>query len=307
MKELSLKAKANFIGLAVMLFLVISRLLSALCGLLAAKAAVPDWLTELIYIFITVMSLLLPWLLLTKAAKLPPQAARLGRQMPKPAQTVSVIGVFMFVTMLCTLFTAVLNNLAVFVFKYKAPEPSLLPSGAALALSFINKCVLPAFLEEIFFRGTIQASLSVHGKKFALITASLIFAAVHFTSPAALISVFVTALFLGLTAYDTQSCALPILLHFINNSFAFLQLYVQQNVDAASALFFGIITYAVFIAWGIFAFIHLKACGKKPVQIKNPPAANRRKSYFETLMTAPFFSLMTVMILVLWVSKFIWG
>lgn len=307
MRELTLKAKANFIGLAVMLFLGLSKLLSGVCGIISGRIYIPDWAVQLIYIFITVVSLVLPWLFLRRCAELPPKEARLACTPVKLPYAVRITGFFLFVTMLCNVLTAVLNNFAVFVFNYQIPEQPLLPSGAALVLCFINKCVLPAFLEELLFRGMIQQAFSVHGKKFALITASLIFCTVHFTTPAALPALFIMSLFLGLAAYASQSYTLPVLLHFVNNAAAFLQLYIQQRVDATSALAFGIITYSVFIAWGILSIVWFKTNGIKFPEIKNPPAAKRRKSYFEAVMTAPFFSLMAVMIIVFWAVRFIWG
>ena len=84
--------------------------------------------------------------------------------------------------------------------------------------------ITPAICEEIMFRGYIQKSFELRFNKFtaALITA-FFFGVYHF-NPFAIIPLTLLGLFFGYAAYRSNSIAVPIILHFLNN-FAAVILY----------------------------------------------------------------------------------
>ena len=94
---------------------------------------------------------------------------------------------------------------------------------------FLALALVPALLEEIFFRGLLQPLLMCSYPrqrwKVFLFTA-LIFSLLHF-SPAGFLSRLVLGLTLSYLAYDSRGLRIPILMHLINNTLAILSLYAS--------------------------------------------------------------------------------
>lgn len=87
--------------------------------------------------------------------------------------------------------------------------------GFLIAIVFI--CILPAIIEEIFFRGLIQNGLSKkYGDIKALVIASIMFALIHL-NPSTIFSIFLLSLMLGFVYIKTMNLIYPIALHFMNN------------------------------------------------------------------------------------------
>jgi uncharacterized protein len=96
------------------------------------------------------------------------------------------------------------------------------------ARAFVVGAVIPAFSEEILFRGVMQRSLeAVRTPQRAIVLTALIFAILHW-NPILLVPLVVIGVYLGLLAYHTQSLALPIVAHFVNNALAIVVLYVPE-------------------------------------------------------------------------------
>ncbi len=126
---------------------------------------------------------------------------------------------------------AVLNHLT----GRESPITVLPAGGAALAVAFVLHCVLPALGEEILFRGALQGLLHPCGSGPAILAPALLFALLH-QDPAQCLTAFCCGLFLGWLAERTGSILPGMLLHFVNNGIAFLNLYVHryapQNLSA---------------------------------------------------------------------------
>lgn len=90
--------------------------------------------------------------------------------------------------------------------------------------------IVPAFSEEIMFRGYVQRSFEFKIKPLtaALITA-VFFALYHF-NPYAIIPLAALGLYFGFAAYRSKSLVIPIYLHFLNNFFA-VMLYFTIGED----------------------------------------------------------------------------
>jgi uncharacterized protein len=98
------------------------------------------------------------------------------------------------------------------------------------ARAFVIGAVIPAFSEEILFRGVMQRSLeAVRTPQRAIVLTALIFAILHW-NPILLVPLVVIGVYLGFLAYHTQSLALPIVAHFVNNALAILTLYTPDAV-----------------------------------------------------------------------------
>ncbi len=103
--------------------------------------------------------------------------------------------------------------------------------GGSVALLAISTIVIAPVIEEIFFRGFIQAALSrylskrlhKHGPILALVITALIFAAVHFFLYL-LLGLFFIGLILGYVRQKTQRTGLCICIHIGFNFMAFVSL-----------------------------------------------------------------------------------
>lgn len=108
--------------------------------------------------------------------------------------------------------------------------------------AFVALAVMAPLAEEVIFRGAIQNVLlkTWKGKPwYAIAFTALLFAAIH-GNPAQMPHAFLIGLLLGWLAFHTGSIVPGILIHAINNSFAFVLYQVYpQSYDMNLIDFFG--------------------------------------------------------------------
>ncbi len=80
----------------------------------------------------------------------------------------------------------------------------------------ITTVIIPAFFEELVFRGLILTNLLPHGRTFAIIVSGIIFGAVHGTVSQILFATL-AGIVLGWVYVETGSIWCGIFVHFINN------------------------------------------------------------------------------------------
>lgn len=86
--------------------------------------------------------------------------------------------------------------------------------------SLIVAAAIPAFVEELMFRGLLQKSFEQKVRPTAAIFASsIIFSAVHF-NPISLAPLLLISVLLGVSAYYSGSIFTSMIIHFINNAFS---------------------------------------------------------------------------------------
>ena len=99
-----------------------------------------------------------------------------------------------------------------------------------LMLAIFSVALMPAFCEEILFRGIIQNSLSlVYGCGNAIVISSFAFAIIHL-NPATMPSIFLLSLAAGYIYHETRNIIYPMLLHAFNNLTAIL-FFKVDNLD----------------------------------------------------------------------------
>ncbi|GEM_PF-6849064 len=104
-----------------------------------------------------------------------------------------------------------------------------LPSNpAGVILTFIQAVALPAFLEELLFRGVIQRRLVKYGGGFAVIVTSVLFALMH-ERFALLPGMFLFSVAMGCADLMTDSLLPSFLMHFFNNFMALAQLALADR------------------------------------------------------------------------------
>lgn len=125
-------------------------------------------------------------------------------------------------------------------------------SGLDAARALVIGAVIPAFSEEILFRGVLQRSLEeVRSPKRAIIVTACIFGLLHF-NPISVLPLMAVGAYLGFLAYYTQSLALPIVAHFFNNAFAIVALYIPSNhFNESEALHLPVWQALVFTMFGL--------------------------------------------------------
>ena len=133
-----------------------------------------------------------------------------------------------------------------------------------LLLNFFFIALVPAVLEEIFFRGVLQRLLQqATGSPHAgIIISSLLFAAVHL-NPVQFIPMVFLAIVLGYVFYFTDSIFCSIAVHFFNNALAVSAYYFKDSSNVANEIVSdtytpNILVVLMFVAVLIIAFYLLQ-------------------------------------------------
>ena len=120
-----------------------------------------------------------------------------------------------------------------------------------LFIAIIAVALVPAIVEELFFRASLQKILvDWFGKPYlAIVVTAIIFSAFHF-SYYGFLSRMSLGIILGFIYYFSKSIWLPMLMHFINNAIGVSTLYfVRADPQKVEAVVNGNLTYYwVFIA-----------------------------------------------------------
>lgn len=148
-------------------------------------------------------------------------------------------------------FGNLLGGLLCRVFGIEQPGTLLAAGGMELFVQFLSLCLVPAVTEELFFRGALQGLLRPSGSAAAIFGTALLFGLLHLDLAQGL-TAFICAVFLGWLAERSGSILPGMLLHFINNTLAFLTLYLRLYAPAAVAMaieLFILLFFPVFAAW----------------------------------------------------------
>jgi membrane protease YdiL (CAAX protease family) len=99
-----------------------------------------------------------------------------------------------------------------------------------LLLAILAIAVVPAIVEELYFRATLQKIITDWSEKplLAIVITAILFSAFHF-SYFGFLSRMSLGIVLGLIYYYTKTIWLPILMHFVNNAIGVSALYAVRN------------------------------------------------------------------------------
>ena len=134
-----------------------------------------------------------------------------------------------------------------------------------LAYALLAVAIIPAIIEEVYFRGTLQKIvLDLTGKPYAaIILTAIFFSAIHF-SFFGFLSRMALGMVLGYIYHYSKNIWLPILLHFLNNGIAVVTLYLIRNNPAKVDQ---MMDDNLPIYWGLLALVGVYYLLKK---LKNP-------------------------------------
>lgn len=100
-------------------------------------------------------------------------------------------------------------------------EPLWPDTPLRIFLYFISTVILPAFVEEMLFRGYILHLLLPYGKTYAILVSAVLFGVMHLYLPQTLYAT-VAGILIGYFVVRAESLWVGILIHAVNNLFSFL-------------------------------------------------------------------------------------
>ena len=150
---------------------------------------------------------------------------------------------------------------------YNMLMTSDLDRGYKLILMFISTAIVPAFVEELLFRGMILSNLRPYSESGAILISALLFGLMHQT-PFQIFYTTAVGVVFGIVYVKTGTIWSGVLLHFFNNFFSVIQTYLLEIYDVKTGnLVYSIMTCAV-IGLGIIvgAIFYITDRQKRPAQ-----------------------------------------
>lgn len=232
---------------------LLTLLVSALMGLAHPGASLAKPLgfsgvsTALFQLLIGLGAIVLTLIFLLKVTRLKTKDLRI--MLPAPWSPGFCLSVFLGVANLANLAGALINRLT------GSPATSeMLPSGGPeLLMQFLALCVMPAIAEELLFRGAFQGLMRPCGSAAAIFAPALLFGVLHLDLAQGL-TAFACGVFLGWLAERSGSILPGMLLHLVNNTLAFLTIYLRYYAPAEVSFgveLFILLFFPAFGAWMI--------------------------------------------------------
>ena len=126
-----------------------------------------------------------------------------------------------------------------------------------MVLLMFSGAIIPAFAEELLFRGVIVTHLKPYGKGVAVLASALLFGAMHMNF-SQLLYATAAGVVLGVVYVITNSLWLCILIHFANNLFNIVEGYLFEIFRAERANMICMLAELVIFALGIlFALLYV--------------------------------------------------
>ncbi|MEE0265394.1 MAG: type II CAAX endopeptidase family protein [Acutalibacteraceae bacterium] len=113
-------------------------------------------------------------------------------------------------------------NLGIFGFENNMPSYGEIEGVVGNIIYYFALALVPPIAEEFLFRGAILGSLRKYGDAFAIIISSILFGFAHANFLQTPVT-FLTGLVLGYVTVKSNSIIPAVIIHFVNNSLAFLQ------------------------------------------------------------------------------------
>ncbi len=136
-----------------------------------------------------------------------------------------------------------------------------LDTNYKLVLAVITTAVIPAFVEELLFRGVVLTNLLPYGRAPAVIISAVLFGLMH-QNPGQMFYATMAGLVLGLVCVRTRSIWGGVLIHFVNNLFSVLEQLVGDRLEPALANEICIYAEGVLFVGGAVCAIIL-ICGER--------------------------------------------
>lgn len=166
-----------------------------------------------------------------------------------------------FAGVACTFALSFLNTIVVSMMGFSSPVeifsyPAEYSSDVSLILQLISIGLVPAFCEELLFRGVILSNLMPYGKASAVIISSVLFGLMH-GNIYQFIYTTVAGLIMGSVYVLTDSLWCSIILHMINNSLSVLQSALMDRFSDEHGMVLTILFFITVIFIGTLCIFRL--------------------------------------------------
>lgn len=252
MKNTPLKYRLNVIGGGLIIFVAIRTYLPMAAQSLGLRDNFNVWLV--VYMLTLALATLVPVAFIEKMADFHPVLFE-KRKLDATCGLMVLQGMLIFIGLAVVngLLLAVLGKAGI-VFPAQKLEP--VDSAPTLLLYFIFSAVVPAVCEELFIRGIVLNLLLPNGRRFAVLASAVLFTVMH-TQIQSFIPVFGAGVVLACIYLYTGNIFASMALHFVNNAYSFIMLYMQQRVNGISAVGFSAFVMSVLLVGGGCSWIHL--------------------------------------------------
>lgn len=254
------KNTTSRLGWALLFFLALFFLYSLAISLLDALTADHGIAGEIIYesaygvLYAAVFLLPVLFFRLISGGK-PREQIYFERHLPRETP------LYLFLGLAVILAAAYLNSLLLEIFDYSEFTEAIFSGNEVstnyqVVLAVFTTAVVPAFVEELLFRGMVLTNLLPYGRTTAIIGSAILFGVMH-QNAGQLLYATVAGLVLGYVYVKTRSIWCCILLHFVNNFYSVLQsVWWERLSPSTSDLVIGILELLIF-ALGILSFVWL--------------------------------------------------
>lgn len=265
---------ANAVGGAFLMGYVLSIFLQTAFGSVVKDASIINdpctlWLLQ---IFLSTIIFTIPFIVLTVPMNVRVSSAcPLGRGEKGTFLPIILVGLgaSMLGNILSSMFTGFLETIG--FSSYNPPLPTDTSSGWHIPLLvMLGGVILPALIEEFALRGIALGALKKFGNTFAIILTAVLFGLMH-GNIEQIPFAFVLGLYLGFAVIRTGTMWTAVVIHLINNGFAFL-IQILQGVVGNAEL--NVISYIYFMltvlltAVGLLLGSRVKGCFSLPKEEK---------------------------------------
>lgn len=227
-------------------------------------------------------SVVIPFILYSVVIKMPFSAAA---PLKKPNSNVLIPAVMigMGMSVIGTFFTSAISVFTSLFGLRSTPPPTEIPESiAGYVLMFLSIVIIPAFFEELVYRGIVMQSLRRFGDGFALLCSSILFAMVHASLEQGAFA-FIMALVIGYFTLRTGSLWTGIAIHFTNNFVSVILDTISRYAGHTNLMLIIYILDAVFIVLAVLAVMYLDKNDDTIFNIKESNTASleaHKMSYF---------------------------
>ncbi len=135
-------------------------------------------------------------------------------------------------------------------------------SGYQIVLLYISGALVPAFCEEVLFRGRILANLAPYGKTGAIVISSVLFALMH-QNPYQILYTAAAGIMLGMAYIKTGSIWLGTVIHFVNNAYSVTNDVIYTNAPGVATDVVLLLLQVAVVGVGIFCLVKYLLIEKK--------------------------------------------
>lgn len=154
---------------------------------------------------------------------------------------------------ICILANFITSYIMTYLEYFGVPQPEMPDlmekEPVGLLLNILTICVLPAFLEEMVFRGYILQTLRPYGDGVALFVSALLFGLMH-GNVLQIPFAFVVGLVLGFVVIRTNNIFVAIVIHFLNNFMSTMLDYAGYYLSDAALNVLTIVIFCLLAAVG---------------------------------------------------------